>query len=101
MRGHSWSPKKWKSLDWFGFEHSKTRPRGICNGTFGKWGDNRGKLRLQMGRFWGKFMVLKAPSYTFSLEAHIEGAAITIMYQITYSKEKGLFVVMIMDSATK
>ena len=55
-------------------------PRGISNGTFGKWGDNRGKVHLEMGQFWGKFMVLKAPSYKFSLEAHIEGATITIMY---------------------
>ena len=31
---------------------SAPQPRGICNGTFGKWGNNRTKLRLQMRLLW-------------------------------------------------
>ena len=54
-------------------------PRGISNGTFGKWGDNREKVHLKMGQFGGKFTVLKAPSYKFSSETPIEGAFITIV----------------------
>ena len=64
-----------------------TQPRGISNGTFGKWGDNRGKLRLQIGLFEGSKIALKAPSYKFSLKAHIEGTVVTIMYQIGYSSK--------------
>ena len=57
-------------------------PRGISNGTFGKWGDNREKVHLEMGQFCCKFMVLKVPSCKFSLDARIEGAVITIMYHL-------------------
>ena len=57
-------------------------PRGIYNGAFWKWGDNRVKVSFQMGRFDSAKIVLKVPYYIFSLEAHIEGAFITIRYKL-------------------
>ena len=42
---------------------------------------------MQIGLFWDRLTIQKAPSYIISLEAHIEGAIITIVYYTTCSKE--------------
>ena len=73
-------------------------PRGICNGTFGKWGDNRVKVHFQMGQFDSAKIVLKVPSYRFTFEAHIEGTFITIMYMIEQNRT---IMATRLDSVTK